>query len=181
MSVDIFRCHSWEWEGLCTQWVEARAAYYTSYNHRTGSMRIQLEGQSKQQTPSGDSRLQHLSFIWGERGESIAQEPSSVGGREPWQKATDETPASFQGGLASVPSFHGLSHCLPALCHPPAPKLFTSLRNHSWVISLWNVLDFGQNAFLGQKIQIRKNKSTDKPFPLPICSPRNWLCEVAAQ
>lgn len=42
--------------------------------------------------------------LWGERGESIAQEPSSVGGREPWQKATDETPASFQGGLASVPS-----------------------------------------------------------------------------
>lgn len=38
-NVCIFRCHSWEWEGLCTQWVEARAAYYTSYKHRTGSTR----------------------------------------------------------------------------------------------------------------------------------------------
>lgn len=86
-------------------------------------MRIQLEGQSKQQTPSGDSRLQHLFFIWGERGESIAQEPSSVGGREPWQKATDETPASFQGGLASVPSMASVTVYLHSVT--PLPPNFS--------------------------------------------------------
>lgn len=83
-------------------------------------MRIQLEGQSKQQTPSGNSRLQHLSFIWGE---SIAQEPSSVGGREPWQKATDETPASFQGGLASVPSMASVTVYLHSVT--PLPPNFS--------------------------------------------------------
>lgn len=103
MSADIFRCHSWEWEGLCTQWVEARAAYYTSYNHRTGSMRHTV-GRSEQAANALRRSQAAAPVLYGVSGVSLLPRSPAVLGVENHGKRPQMKPVSFQGGLASVPS-----------------------------------------------------------------------------
>lgn len=122
MSADIFRCHSWEWEGLCTQWVEARAAYYTSYNHRTGSMRHTV-GRSEQAANALRRSQAAAPVLYGVSGVSLLPRSPAVLGVENHGKRPQMKPLFPSKGawLVSLPWPQSLFTCTLS---PPCPQTF---------------------------------------------------------
>lgn len=111
-------------------------------------------GQSKQETPSGESR-QCLSCMGG----CLLPRSSAVLGGENG-KQPQMTPASFQGVLASVTLFTCARHPLTPIISP---------RNCSRVRSLVEHTGFGPECFLSLDRRSKLEKSADnRPLPWPI-------------